>query len=106
MPGSKLLILGMVIPPLIGNPCNGHTKPYHKVDDHPILYGNNGSLDLAHIKKKDNSSLNKKRFLETGDPEALAPSPPCWGKQWVFSGLVQIQKRPHLKSRVDGECFT
>ncbi len=35
VPGSKLLILGMVILPLIGNPCNGHINPYYKVDDHP-----------------------------------------------------------------------
>ena len=44
-PGSKLLVLGMVIPPLIGNPYNGYINPYYWVDDHPILYGNNGSLD-------------------------------------------------------------
>ena len=44
-PGSKLLVLGMVIQPLIGNPYNGYKKPYYWVDDHPLLYGNNGSLD-------------------------------------------------------------
>ena len=45
VPGSKLLVLGMVIPPLIGNPSNGYINPYYWVDDHPLLYGNNGSLD-------------------------------------------------------------
>ncbi len=35
----------MVIPPLIGNPYNGYINPYYWVDDHPLLYGNNGSLD-------------------------------------------------------------
>ena len=44
-PGSKLVVLGMAIPPLIGNPCNGYINPYYWVDDHPLLYGNNGSLD-------------------------------------------------------------
>ena len=43
--GSKLLILGMVIPPLIGNPYNACINPYYKVDDHPLTNGNNGSLD-------------------------------------------------------------
>ena len=43
--GSKLLVLGMVIPPLIGNPYNGYINPYYWVDDHPLLYGNSGSLD-------------------------------------------------------------
>ena len=41
----KLVVLGMVIPPLIGNPYNGYINRYCWVDDHPLLYGNNGSLD-------------------------------------------------------------
>ena len=45
VPWSKVTILGMVIPPLIGNPYNGYINPYYWVDDHPLLYGNNGSLD-------------------------------------------------------------
>ena len=45
VPGSKVLILGMIIPPLIGNPYNGYISPYYWVDDHPLLYGNNGNLD-------------------------------------------------------------
>ena len=44
--GSKLPILGMVIPPLMENPYNGYIKPYCWVDDHPLRFGrNNGSLD-------------------------------------------------------------
>ena len=49
VPGSKLLVLGMVIQPLIGNPYNGYINPYYWVDDHPLLYGNNGSLDPSTI---------------------------------------------------------
>ena len=45
VPGSKVLVLGMVIQPSIGNPDNGYINPYYWVDDHPLLYGNNGSLD-------------------------------------------------------------
>ena len=44
-PGSKLLVLGMVIQPLIGNPYNWYINPYYWVDDHPLLYGNIASLD-------------------------------------------------------------
>ena len=33
------------LPPLIGNPYNGYINPYYWVDDHPLLYGNNGGLD-------------------------------------------------------------
>ena len=51
VPGSKLLMLGMVIPPIIRNPYNGYINPYYWVDDHPLLSGNNGSLvlTLAHM---------------------------------------------------------
>ena len=35
----------MVIQPLVGNPYNGYINPYYWVDDHPLLYGNNGGLD-------------------------------------------------------------
>ena len=46
------VFLGMVIPPLIGNPYNGYIKPYYWVDDHPLLYyGNTGSLDHGTYKK-------------------------------------------------------
>ena len=51
VPGSKLLVLGMVIQPLIGNPYNGYINPYYWVDDHPLLYGNNGSLDPSTYKQ-------------------------------------------------------
>ncbi len=27
------------------SPYNGYINPYYSVDDHPLLYGNNGSLD-------------------------------------------------------------
>ena len=46
MPGSKLPMLGMVISPLIGMVIMGPYKPLRNwVDDHPLLYGNDGSLD-------------------------------------------------------------
>ena len=32
-------------PTLNRNPYNWYVKPYYWVDDHPLLYGNNGSLD-------------------------------------------------------------
>ena len=43
---DQLLVLGMGdLQPLIGNPYNGYINPYYWVDDHLLLYGNNGSLD-------------------------------------------------------------
>ena len=51
VPGSKLLILGMVITPLIGHPYNGYIiNPYYWVDDHPLTQGTNGSLDPSTCK--------------------------------------------------------
>ena len=38
------------LPPLIGNPYNGPYKPLRTwVDDHPLLYGNNVSLDPSTV---------------------------------------------------------
>ena len=40
------VFLGMGdLPPFNRNPYNGYINPYYWVDDHPLLYGNNGSLD-------------------------------------------------------------
>ena len=47
MPRSKVAILGMVITPGNRNPHNREMNPYYWVDDHPLLYGNNGSLDTG-----------------------------------------------------------
>ena len=49
---DQLVVLGMGdLPPLIGNPYNGYINPYYWVDDHPALYGNNGSLDPSTFSK-------------------------------------------------------
>ena len=45
-PGSKLVVLGMAIPPLIGNPYNGYINPYYWVEfPIPSLYGNVMGVD-------------------------------------------------------------
>ena len=51
--GSVMPICAMIKSRYIGdghptfnrNPYNGYINPYYWVDDHPLLYGNNGSLD-------------------------------------------------------------
>ena len=49
---KPVAILGMgKIPPLNRNPYNGYINPYYWVDDHPLLYGNNGSLDPGTYRK-------------------------------------------------------
>ena len=50
---KRVIICAMVKSRYIGdghptfnrNPYNGYINPYYWVDDHPLLYGNNGSLD-------------------------------------------------------------
>ena len=60
MPGSINSLLGMFIPPLIGNPYNGYKHHYYWVDDHPILHGNDESLDQkAHIFKIYSSMIQQ-----------------------------------------------
>ena len=45
MPWSKVAIFGDGHLTFNRNPYNGYIDPYYWVDDHPLLYGNNGSLD-------------------------------------------------------------
>ncbi len=45
VPWSKVTIIGDGHPTFNRNPYNGYINPYYWVDDHPLLYGNNGSLD-------------------------------------------------------------
>ncbi len=77
VPWSKLLILGMVIPPLIGNPYNGYINPYYWVDDHPLLYGNNGSLDPD----------------TCDDPRLLSAFAPC-SQTWDLLGVLGTLASP------------
>ena len=57
--GQKSRFIGDGHPTFNRNPYNGYINPYYWVDDHPLLYGNNGSLDpgthgswLAKCRKK------------------------------------------------------
>ena len=43
--GQKSRFFGDGHPAFNRNPYNGYINPYYWVDDHPLLYGNNGSLD-------------------------------------------------------------
>ena len=53
---DQLLVLGMGnLQPLIGNPYNGYINLYYWVDDHPLLYGNLGSLDPSTYGKKQST---------------------------------------------------
>ena len=45
VPWSKVAFFGDGHPTFNRNPYNGYINPYYWVDDHPLLYGNNGSLD-------------------------------------------------------------
>ena len=79
-PGSKLLVLGMVIQPLIGNPYNGYINPYYWVDDHPQLYGNIGSLDPSTCIKLKSAEFGRSRLVrrahgnEKGYPPYATPA--------------------------------
>ena len=64
MPWSKLLVLGMGdLPPFNRNPYNGYINPYYWVDDHPLLYGNNGSLDPGTY-----PTLGKRKIIDSKVP--------------------------------------
>ena len=69
----------MVIQPLVGNPYNGYINPYYWVDDHPLLYGNNGSLD---------PSTHGDLIAKLQDP-AAKPQDPAAGPTIVTLSLLQ-----------------
>ena len=52
-PGSKLLVLGMAIPPLIGNPYNGYTNPYYWVDEFIPYY-----MEIMGVDRPDRTSTS------------------------------------------------
>ena len=82
----------MVIQPLIGNPYNGYINPYYWVDDHPRLYGNNGSLDPStyNTSRKFNSEFTpEKRWLED-KPFLLGPG--------TFSGAFAVKLRGSISN--------
>ena len=79
-PGSKLLVLGMVIPPLIGNPCNWYINPYYWVD-FPIPYYMEISWEftvdpIAHINQHPRNeifnSILSSRKVFSEEPKCLA----------------------------------
>ena len=62
VPGSKLLILEMVIPPLIENP---YINPYCKLDDHHLPQGANVSLDPGIVLGcHERASLIKSKIIQ------------------------------------------
>ena len=99
VPWSKVAILGMVIPPFNRNPYNGYINPYYWVDDHPLLYGNNGSLDPGTywpFKKKCSESLSNRFYLNRSSPRFCCHCS-CIQIQ-VIRYTIQIQKHDKQKS--------
>ena len=53
------------------NPYNGYINPYYWVDDHPLLYGNNGSWStLARLKGHEIPMGNPKKTPKGHPPGA------------------------------------
>ena len=81
------------LPPLIGNPYNGYINPYYWVDDHPLLYGNNGSLDPSTNENKkpwtDDHSYSTQFSPSEGVLTPLASS------SWLNKPLAFIEKQNH-----------
>ena len=74
----KTNILGMVIQLFNRNPFHGYKNPYYWVDDHPLLYGNNGSLDPS------THGLFKKNISKFGISFSRYLFP---GAMFVFAGV-------------------
>ena len=85
----------MVIQPLIGNPYNGYISPYYWVDDHPLLYGNNGSLDPGTY---NNTITLHHHYKVTPLPVINGVLTPISGlsNTWVFTGVISPRKKVEL----------
>ena len=54
-----------LIPPLMTESLfHGYINPYYWVDDHPLLYGNNESLDPGHMRNGWKSPSNHFSFVD------------------------------------------
>ena len=60
VPWSKVAILGMVIPPLIGNPCNGYINPYYWVDDFIPYY-----MEIMGVDRPDRTNVSTMFLLNS-----------------------------------------
>ena len=61
-PGSKLVVLGMAIPPLRGNPYNGYINPYYWVDEFTPYY-----TKIMGVDRPDRTYLIQKILPDTSD---------------------------------------
>ena len=53
------------------NPYNWYLKPHYWIDDHPLLYGNNGSLDPSTYEKRSQKCNRFRIFGESMDLHTL-----------------------------------
>ena len=70
------------------NPYNGYINPYYWVDDHPLLCGNNGSLDPSthdfHPETNMTSPLKMDGWFRWSFPILLGKKRPIW-QVWTLS---------------------
>ena len=81
------------------NPYNGYINPYYWVDDHPLLYGNNGSLDPStyiHLQTWSNyrESVESMKFKYVRESEPQ-------GKFLIF----WTRTSSYVRSGLNSHCF-
>ena len=96
MSGSKLPVLGMVIPPLIGNAYNGYIKPYYWVDDHPLFVWKSWEFRLTRshmLQPQTSTCLGKQPLLLTSSTRINIPNRHSGPRKVyiLFSRRQQIQ---------------
>ena len=78
---ARRVLLGMGdLPRFNRNPYNGYINPYYWVDDHPLLYGNNGSWDPG-----THANLNPlhRVFADPTEHWLLLFLLSCWPKSYM-----------------------
>jgi len=73
-------MLGDGHPPVIGNPYNGHINLHYWVDDHPLLYGNDGSLEPSTYGTYKNGPLEVDLKMQVPKKVLCGGCGVCWTK--------------------------
>ena len=102
----------MVIPPLYNrNSFNGYINPYYWVDDHPLLYGNNESLDsdphkvMPHPLVRGHNSIDNMQHMGAYTLAQVIPVQPNHPGLWSPRGGSGNRHLRFLQRDWDGQSI-
>ena len=83
---------------------NGYINPYYWVDDHPLLYGNNGSLDPRTYEQSNSCTAVEYRYKNYRVENIIYSNLyhlPKWGVEHVGELLEQPPSKTMIEDWID-----